>query len=332
MAAPIEIEATAARVAAGPGAMLKKAREAAGMPLDELARRTRLELKVLTAIESEAWDRLAGPAFIKGYIRGIARELGIDPAVPLAEYNAQFHTGEPVLSDFESRAPLELTSASRWIKSTSYALAVVVVVLIALWWQHNYMQSAPPSGPTGLAEPSVPPADPGTPLPYAWTVVEHAGLPLETPQTWRRQTDGSAPPPLNAAVEATVDAPAPAAGANGSQKPPAAPPAAASAPKPAVTPAAPAAQDEPTNDAPPSGDLIIKTSKDSWVRVRDVRGRELFSGVVKGGRTIGLSGRAPLDLVIGNAPEVAVSFRGEPQNLSNHSINGVARLTVGDVR
>lgn len=327
MAGPTELETTAARVAAGPGAMLKKAREAAGMPLEELARRTRLELKVLTAIESEAWERLAGPAFIKGYIRGIARELGIDPAVPLAEYNAQFHTGEPVLSDFESRAPLELTSASRWIKSTSYALAVVVVVLIALWWQHNYVQPEPPSGPTGLAESTAPAADPGTPLPYAWTVVEHAGLPLETPQTWRRQTDGSAPPPLNAPVEETAAAPSPAAGASNEQRPPAT--AAAPAPKPA---APPAAQDEAANDPPASGDLIIKASKDSWVRVRDVRGRELFSGVVKGGRTIGLSGRAPLDLVIGNAPEVAVSFRGERQNLSNHSINGVARLTVGDVR
>ena len=137
-----ELETSAARVAAGPGVILKNAREAAGMSREELARRTRLELKVLDAIETEAWERLAGPAFIKGYIRGISRELGIDPAVPLAEYNTQFHTGEPVLSDFESRAPLELTSASRWIKSISYALAVVVVVLV---WRSGGLLDGPGS-------------------------------------------------------------------------------------------------------------------------------------------------------------------------------------------
>lgn len=327
MAAPTELQTSAARIATGPGVMLKQARETAGMSLEELARRTRLEIKVLHAIESEAWERLAGPAFIKGYIRGIARELGMDPAAPLAEYTAQFHTGEPVLSDFETRAPLELTSASRWIKSTSYALAVVVVVLIALWWQHNYLQPAPPPGPSGLGATSPPPADPGTPLPYAWTVVEHEGMPLAPPQTWRHQTDGSAPPPL----DLPGDAPAPATTpevSTAAGKP--APSAAASVDARTTTPAAQPA--EPAAETPASGDLIIKASKDSWVRVRDIRGRELFSGVVKGGRSIGLSGRAPLDLVIGNAPHVAVTFHGEDQNLSNHSINGVARLTVGDVR
>ena len=326
MASSSEHEPSAARVATGPGVMLKKAREAAGMSREELARRTRLELKVLDAIESESWERLAGPAFIKGYIRGIARELGMDPAVPLAEYNAQFHTGEPVLSDFESRAPLELTSASRWIKSTSYALAVVVVVLIALWWQHNYVQSAPPPGPEGLNQAGAPAADPGTPLPYAWTVVEHAGLPLEAPQSWRRQTDGSAPPPLNPPPTENATAESGPAEAKAPETPPAK--TTAVVPPPAPAEPAPVAVNEPT----PTGDLIVKASKDSWVRVRDVKGRELFSGVLKAGRSIGLNGRAPLDLVIGNAPFVAVSFRGENQNLSNHSINGVARLTVGDVR
>ena len=326
MAEVTELETSAARVATGPGVILKKAREAAGMSREELARRTRLELKVLDAIETEAWERLAGPAFIKGYIRGISRELGIDPAVPLAEYNTQFHTGEPVLSDFESRAPLELTSASRWVKSISYALAVVVVVLIALWWQHNYVQPAPPPGPAGLEQAGAPAADPGTPLPYAWTVVEHAGLPLEPPQSWRRQTDGSAPPPINPVPESPAAAESDSAGTTAPEAP--------QAKSSAVTPPAPQPDADlaASNEPAPTGDLIVKASKDSWVRVRDVKGRELWSGVLKAGRSIGLSGRAPLDLVIGNAPFVAISFRGEAQNLSNHSINGVARLTVGDVR
>ena len=152
------------------------------------------------------------------------------------------------------------------------------------------------------------------------------------PQSWRRQTDGSAPPPINPAPENPAAVASDSAGTTAPEAPQAK--ASALAP-PAIQPdtapqpdAAPAARNEPA----PTGDLIVKASKDSWVRVRDVKGRELWSGVLKAGRSIGLSGRAPLDLVIGNAPFVAISFRGEAQNLSNHSINGVARLTVGDVR
>ncbi|MSQ68055.1 MAG: helix-turn-helix domain-containing protein, partial [Gammaproteobacteria bacterium] len=160
-----EAQAPSPRLAAGAGATLRAAREAAGIEVDALARRIRLEPKVLVALESEAWERLAGPAFIKGYIRSVARELGIDPAAALAQYAAQADLAAPTLADFESRAPLELTSANRWIKAVSYALVAVLLTLVAVWWQRNYESSvAPPSAEdaaleaaaANLAEPSPP--------------------------------------------------------------------------------------------------------------------------------------------------------------------------------
>jgi cytoskeleton protein RodZ len=129
-----EIQSSVSAPASGAGVTLRAAREAAGIEVVELAQRIRLEPKLILALESEAWDQLAGPAFIKGYIRSVARELGFDPTTALAQYNAQARVTEPTLADFESRAPVELTSANLWVKAVSYSL--VVVWLASAPWHH----------------------------------------------------------------------------------------------------------------------------------------------------------------------------------------------------
>ena len=45
---------SATRVARGPGKILREAREAAGYSLDEMARRTRLQPRVIEAVEADA--------------------------------------------------------------------------------------------------------------------------------------------------------------------------------------------------------------------------------------------------------------------------------------
>lgn len=350
MAAFGEVPTSAARVAAGPGVLLRESREAQEMSREELARRTRLELKVIDALESEQWDKLAGPAFIKGYIRAIARELGVDASVPLAEYNAQFHTGEPVLSDFESRAPVELTTANRWIKAMSFGLVAVVLVLVALWWQHNYLTPATPPEPGVQNGEAVPKPEPATPLAYSWTVVEHSSLPLQPPESWRRQTDGSTPPPLIAPppeanepgaasppLPATTTAPQPVAAKPAA---PPAPPVPVPAPTAAAIPEAPAVPETtpveaPTPATPPKpeptrGTLVVSATLDSWIKVSDARGKEIWSGVVKSGRSISVKGRAPLRLYASKAGNVTVSFQGKPQAFPATPGDAPATLTVGD--
>jgi cytoskeleton protein RodZ len=346
MSATDDTSSTASRIATGPGTLLRLAREAREMSKEELARVTRLELKIIEALEAEAWDKLAGPAFIKGYMRGIARELGIDPAPAIAEYNAQFNTAEPALSQFESRAPLELTTANRWIKAMSFAVFGAIAVGVAVWWQHNYVQPAPPTGPGEMpVEDTGPKPEPATPLPYSWTVVEHAGLPLDSPQSWRRQTDGSAPPPLpNPEEEAS-------AGANDAAltppSTPAATPKAETAakpePKPEVRPELKAEAKAETKPEPkpapievtppaqpPRGALVLSASESSWVKVTDASGKAIWQGMLQAGQKIGLDGKAPMDLLIGNARVVTVNYQGQSQPIQNPSSNGVGRLTVGE--
>ena len=299
---------SAARVAQGPGAMLREAREAVGLERDALAQRLRLEPRVIEAVEADAYERLPGPAFTKGYIRSMAKELGIDPAPVLAQYTALANVAEPVLADFESRAPAQITSSSTRIQFISYALVAIVIVLIAVWWQRHYnSQVAPPdSDAENLSGEVLPAPEPSIPLPYTFTIVEHAGAPLGRPETWRRQSDGSTPPPVDEtlpAQEATV-APEPAVAVEGE----------------VAAPAGPVAK----------GELILSAARDSWVEVTDLNRTRLHFGLIKGGERVAVTGKAPYDLVIGNAPAVSVTFRGGAIDVGAYAINGVARMAIGD--
>lgn len=312
MQAANDLLPSAARVAQGPGAMLRLAREAAGLERDALAQRLRLEPRIVEAVEDEAWERLPGPAFTKGYIRSMAKELGIDATPALAQYTALANVAEPVLADFESRAPTQITSSSKRIQFISYAIGAVVLLLVAVWWQRHYSsQVAPPASddPTAGATAAIP-AEPSIPLAYTWTIVEHAGGPLETPETWRRQTDGSTPPPIEEVLPASGPATAPGAETAAID--------AAPAPAPATTPAA------------RSGELVLTAKRDSWVEITDLNRSRLHFGLIKGGEQVAVTGKPPYDLVIGNAPAVSVSFRGSAVDVNAHAINGVARMAVGE--
>jgi cytoskeleton protein RodZ len=68
------------------GEHLKRERELRGVTLDEIAAATRISPRFLEALENEQWDRLPGGAFNRGFIRSVARYLGLDEENMVAEY------------------------------------------------------------------------------------------------------------------------------------------------------------------------------------------------------------------------------------------------------
>ena len=384
-----EIQSSVSAPASGAGLTLRAAREAAGIEVVELAQRIRLEPKLILALESEAWDQLAGPAFIKGYIRSVARELGFDPTTALAQYNAQAPVTEPTLADFESRAPVELTSANLWVKAVSYSLVVVLLALVAVWWQRHYERTvAPPSAEglaleevnatalddlppspeteadTAIAGPTLPDSDP-PPLdgPSPAPVSEVLADELPSAATPSGATPSGATP--SAATPSGATSPAatspaatsPAATSPAATSPAATSPAATSsaatssaaaasaatssaaaasaatssaATASAVTPPAATRAPDPVPELPTGGELVVNTTRDSWVDIKDARGQRLWSGTLKKGKTVAVTGRPPYALLIGNAPGVTLSFRGNSVDVQSHALSGVARLSVGE--
>lgn len=302
----------AARVAVGAGVMLRQTREAQGLTREALAARTRLELRVIDALEREDYTSLAAPAFVKGYIRSIAKELHIDPAPVLAQYAQYVQLEEPALADFSTRSPVQITSSSTLMRGVSIALLALVVALVAVWWRRNYQ--AEHESPAALAKLAAQAkteiaTDPATPLPYTYTIVDHSTQPLDPVNSWRHQTDGTTPP---------------AAAADAGTAPVATDPAA-----PAPAPAAPL-ETVPNPPSHAAGELVLDGDNDAWVEVSDVAGKRLFFGMLKAAQHVAVTGKAPYDLVIGNAAAVKVTFRGAAVDVRAHAVNGIARFALGD--
>lgn len=82
------------------GGRLRIAREHRGMSLRDVAKRTKLSIAVLQAIERNDFASLPGGMFRKAYVRTLAAEVGLDPNEIAADYCAQFVPPlEPAVQD-----------------------------------------------------------------------------------------------------------------------------------------------------------------------------------------------------------------------------------------
>jgi cytoskeleton protein RodZ len=112
------------------GENLKREREMRGVSLEEIAAATRIATRFLRAIESEQWDQLPGGVFNRGFVRAIARYLGLDEESIVAEY-ALVVNDRPSVPVWTGRPPA-VAPDRHWL---GWILTVVVVVaLLAGGW------------------------------------------------------------------------------------------------------------------------------------------------------------------------------------------------------
>ena len=116
----------------GPGSRLREAREAANTTVDKVAAALLLDSDTIRALEADAFDRLPAPTFVRGYLRGYARIVGL-PAGPILELYDSRGFEPPPLAMGASEASQAHTSDTA-VRLVTYAVAVVLVVLVALWW------------------------------------------------------------------------------------------------------------------------------------------------------------------------------------------------------
>jgi cytoskeleton protein RodZ len=114
------------------GERLKREREMRGVGLEEISAATRISTRFLAALENERWHELPGGVFNRGFIRAVARFLGLDEEAMIAEYSLVTHDPPKmaVWADSPARARAPLLP---WI-----LLAVVAVLAAGGWfaWQH----------------------------------------------------------------------------------------------------------------------------------------------------------------------------------------------------
>lgn len=301
----------AAADAAVAGALLKQAREQAGMSLETLASRVKVLPHKLAALEEGRFDELPDLTFARALAKTICRHFNIDPVPVLAGFPVTAAAASATALNRQTlRTPLDANRGLRIhgsgrsgfsVGAPTFALAAVAVA-VALWW---WLPASPPGGTgTDAANSNQPHA-----------TVEVVPTLNQTAETVAPAAVASLPVPSPAV------APAPAVTTPVVPAAPLAPPGAAVVP--AATPgAAPAAV------APASTDVLrLQARQTTWVEVRG-GGRTLLQRTLQAGESVSFNTGAPFGVVVGRADAIEVQLRGQAFDITPYKRNNVARFSV----
>lgn len=185
-------EATATTV----GGQLRAAREAQGLSLGEIAERTRIPTRHLTALENDDHQGLPAATYSSGFVKTYARLLGLDGQELAQQFRGELTHAAPRIAYQEVYQPADpARTPSRGLVWVSL-LAVVALVLGFLYWRGMRSEdpvavaSAPPAeapAPAPAQPVATPQAPAATPAPAAAN--GPAVLTAESP-VWLRITDG----------------------------------------------------------------------------------------------------------------------------------------------
>ena len=110
------------------GERLKRERELREVPMEEITVATRIGPRFLEALENEDWDKLPGGVFNRGFVRSIARYLGLDEEAFLAEYDLAHSAHAHLLEQKHAqKAEERIPPTPLWVP-VAFALGVLVLL------------------------------------------------------------------------------------------------------------------------------------------------------------------------------------------------------------
>ena len=299
----------------GPGAILRAAREAAGLDRAQVARSLNLEKNVVAALESDDVEHLPEPAYVKGYLRAYARLLDLDAHTLLEAYAGMAVPPPEVL-------PRESASSGadpRVRVQVVGGLVVLILIVLSAWWLTRPKPSGAPPPQAQVTSQQTQQTQPTNAVAAPTTAAQSA--PAVEPMI----SGGAAPQVPTATSTTSTSATAPAATAKPQPATPAsAPPTSTAAPtvSAATSPAPPPASASGTQ-------LVLQLTAKSWVQIDDSAGKQLFRGLLDAGTRRTFAGTPPFAVFLGYAPGVILHVDGKPVSAAQYTLNNnTARFTL----
>ena len=312
---------------ASAGALLRHAREAAGLHVSTLAANLKVPVRKLEALEQDRYEELPDAVFVRALASSVCRTLKIDPApvlqrLPQTPQPRLADSGQAINAPFRSPsdgpAPGLLNQVSRPVLVTVVVLLLGALVLVFLPLAQRGIEtiaqanrSEPAATPAGEPRPEQPTTAP------APADASMAGLPAAP-------SSAAGPVPTPAAVTQAPETATPAA--NGVQLRTSGSTTAPAAASPASAAAAPAAASSGPIDA--RGVVLFRARAESWVQVKDASGATVMQRLLAAGETAGANGALPLSVVVGSVQNTEVQVRGKPFDLAPVARDNVARFQV----
>ncbi len=317
-------DADHASLQTSPGHRLREARLSAKISLEELAARLHLDSRLVEALENDQYADLPEPTFVRGYLRGYARVLGLPPAPIIEAYDQQGFGAPQLIPDIASRPQAQ--SSDTPVRLVTLIITAALIALMTLWWQSQLnIVSIPSEGvaatePEVAATPASQPPPPGADEPAAPASLPAAESAPEIAVAESKEADPApTPAPIAEAPQAlTTEAP-PDMAATSTREP-----------QEIASPELASPESSQAVATPSEDRLEIQFQHDSWVEIYDRDDSRLFFGLAKAGQGVSVAGQAPLRVLLGYARNVRVEYNGEPFNAAPYTRENVARFTVGE--
>jgi cytoskeleton protein RodZ len=297
------------------GAMLHRAREAAGLHVGALAVALKVPVRKLEAMEDDRWDELTDAVFVRALASSICRTLKIDPQpvldrLPQNPRPRLAPSSESLNTSFRTpghgAAPTWFDQLTRPVFLAVFALLLGALALVLLPSMRQDESLAT------MASAWLPSSKSPAPAASSAAPVETAAMPVSVTDVAQPMGVGTTPGllPSPAASAAAVAIPIPAA----------------------LVPASASAADRTSVAGDPAavanGIIVFRTSNPSWVEVTDAKGVVAVRRMLGAGDAAGASGALPLQVVIGRVDATQVQVRGKPFDLRAVSRDNVARFEV----
>lgn len=296
------------------GERLVRARQELDLSLEKAAASLKVDVALLNNLETENFDAMGAPVFVRGHLRKYARMLNLPEQELIDAYKLRVGDNQADLSHPIIR---EAVSMSRYRKKFSFGLKFLLVMLVAVqgaavWWWFQIREM------DVVHDAQVAKRDqPGD------MAVEGGGtvsLALPATQAEPESAGGSAPAQTPAAA-ADQDGPVEQAGTTEAEAVPV-----------QVQESVPEVVPEVSVPEEPVGrqvQLVLTFEEDSWAEIHDGNRKRVLYGLFRAGTRRELNIPAPVSIYLGHVQGVGISLDGEAFTVPDSQRTGnTARFVV----
>ena len=308
------------------GKLLRDAREAKGIAIEDMAEKLHLLTDVVRGIEQCDFEEMPSRVFVRGYVRNYARLVGLNAQEMLDKFD-QAHPEDlsHLRIDKSPHLPTDSPVASRFAGVMTWVTVLAIVILFVVWW-YGYLtreeakeitveQSVETEEVTVQAPVElVPQVESLTPPVLAIETIEEAQAALPKNEL----TEPKIALPTEAAlVDSVIEA-----------QPIVAEPLFIEPAQALVIEEKPVEVVEAQPQVPAVPDVRLKLNGDCWVIVKSDDDSFKLVGLYNTGYEKIFEGNAPYTIVLGNYESAELWVRGELYDLTPHARGNVARFTL----
>jgi cytoskeleton protein RodZ len=276
------------------GLRLAAARRSLGISVLEIAKELHLDEPKVRALEENDFDALGAPVFAKGHLRKYAELVGVATDDVLADYyGLNRAVGAPPVVGLAHKAPREY-HLGRWVAGFFITAIIAAVALGAYWWLELRAENAAAQSDTPTLAPFVSASRDGIEAATDSTSALEVAENTETSAgPGIIDQDDTEPESLELPVDAVMD------------------------------------EFLGEKSDLPQVTLSVSFSGDCWTEVSDESGKRLFFDLGKEGRTVSITGAAPLRALFGDSSNVRLEVDGQDYPITNSMRSGqTARMTI----